>query len=384
MDKFTSKENIIMMYNLIHEKYNIDNSFINEIKIHIIEIYDNKKYSNLNLTDLNNLLYNRCLSNLKREKLIGHVKDEVKNITVNTDLSYNQHQINEQTINNKLLDAIDALTLTVSDLQYKISNLQTSNSLNALSENQTEDYFIHLDSRNRDVAQYRDANYYKISFTTSATSTRGVIYNMPSLHSITSIELLDGNIPNFARYAGNNYIEPYLMLNIEEFRGDMYSTVNTGIDIFGKIYFDNSIHPDATYLNLIPNGSIKDFLSNKKTALTTLNGMTIKFLNYDGSLFDFSSYAPQISGVSTTGTPTTITTSISHNLQTGDRIYLQYFSTSNNDVFANRTEGHIATVTGATTFTIPVNITSVTTPSGYVIAAKYQNNLTFKVRAMTQ
>lgn len=98
-------------------------------------------------------------------------------------------------------------------------------------------------------------------------------------------------------------------------------------------------------------------------------------------------YAPVISGgstldvsasqsgtrqaVATTGTksitsvsvanPTTITTSAAHGYATGDKVVITGTNTS-----ATTVGTFTATVTGATTFTIPVNVTSVTTGTGSV------------------
>lgn len=65
-----------------------------------------------------------------------------------------------------------------------------------------------------------------------------------------------------------------------------------------------------------------------------------------------------ISSVSTAN-PTTITTSTAHGLTTGDIVNITGTNTS-----ASTLGSFVATVTGATTFTIPVNVTSVTTGTG--------------------
>ena len=67
-----------------------------------------------------------------------------------------------------------------------------------------------------------------------------------------------------------------------------------------------------------------------------------------------------ISGVSVAN-PTTITTSTAHGYATGDKVVITGTNTS-----ATTVGTFTATVTGATTFTIPVNVTSVTTGTGSV------------------
>jgi hypothetical protein len=62
-----------------------------------------------------------------------------------------------------------------------------------------------------------------------------------------------------------------------------------------------------------------------------------------------------VTGVSNTGNPCTITTAVNHNFTTGDEVELAGFDTI---VAINGL--HTITVTGATTFTIPENVTVVT------------------------
>ena len=81
-----------------------------------------------------------------------------------------------------------------------------------------------------------------------------------------------------------------------------------------------------------------------------------------------------------------MTVSEPHDLLDGDRVYIvQGFSNGNDIESAEVTDprGQIVTVTGATTFTIPVTLTAVGS-GGFVIVAKRQHNLVFSIKQLSE
>lgn len=89
----------------------------------------------------------------------------------------------------------------------------------------------------------------------------------------------------------------------------------------------------------------------------------------------YSDYSSNISSIST-GNPATVTTATAHGLADGMKVAF------NSSVDAQTASGYLqgawytATVTGANTFTIPVNVTVAGTAVGAVLAATHDNGLT--------
>lgn len=161
-----------------------------------------------------------------------------------------------------------------------------------VGETREFDYYIIIDSKDRDINKNPNPNDFVIEFSPSSGS------NSPSngyidrgLGNIASIELLDVMILDTSLLAdssdssGSSY--PYLLLNIDELGGNYFGTNNNLTKSFAIL--KNYTKTDSyKYYSLL--GDTSD-MSTKKVFNPRINltRLTVQILKPDGTLFDFGS-----------------------------------------------------------------------------------------------
>ena len=197
------------------------------------------------------------------------------------------------------------------------------------------EFFINIDSRDRDVFANPDANRYTMDLLVAAGKTAGFVSDIDQrqVKDVVEVRLVEAVMPNIFTNSLPNFQQPYLYIDIDEFPGEMYTSSVLGRRIFGRMKFELSSLPVPTisFVNMETDSCVRKWwykdprqeYQNNQTPLAKLDRMTINILDYDGSLFDFGEDSLDIINVTSVGNKTRIETPTPHNLATNDLVYLK-------------------------------------------------------------
>lgn len=143
----------------------------------------------------------------------------------------------------------------------------------------THEYYLTVDSRDRDRTRYPNTNEYRIELNPSDMYTGGTPGKL--YKNIESIELVSCCVPN-----RNNVLdEQYLLLNIDELQNPIYDTSNRNHknSIFKLVFRE-----DTTHIFTYHDKDLSTIVSRYyQVPLAKLSSLTIRFKKYDGTNFDF-------------------------------------------------------------------------------------------------
>jgi hypothetical protein len=250
----------------------------------------------------------------------------------------------------------------------------------------TQEYVVVLDSRLRDVQLSPFANSYKMNLTQLINRQYGFVREFENgITNVISIELLQCSIPNIIRDSTLQFYEPYIYLDIKEITGIVRTPIDDPSHVFTHLYYENkdSIR-NIPHLTMIASTTKKEY--PESNPLNKLNSLTITYHNFHGELYDFGNDAPKISNV-LNGPSTIFTTFEPHGLSTSDRVYIRGFITGNDtyDKIVTQAKGWIVAVNSLNTFEIQYDSTGMPVPAafGNALIAKFQNNLSLRIKAFT-
>ena len=161
-----------------------------------------------------------------------------------------------------------------------------------VSEDREFNYYIIIDSKDRDYTKNPNPNNFVIEFSPSSgpdAPTSGYIDR--GLGNIISIELLDVMVLNTSSLSDSSDAGdasyPYLLLNIDELGGNYLGT-NTNLTKSFAILKDYSVTDSYKYYSML--GDASD-MSTKKVFNPRINltRLTVQILKPDGELFNFGS-----------------------------------------------------------------------------------------------
>lgn len=228
---------------------------------------------------------------------------------------------------------------------------------------------ITLDSRRRELADPDPSSRPTIrwSFYNDSRIEQGSFNGLGTIRDIVSIE--PGTI-YFPKDEAENLVNEYnqVSMYIHEF-SEQASIINEKVRYHFLFNIENAALNATGSLERVK--LVPAFEDNATTYLdrpiTTLNKLTISFAAPAERVSFGYDRDTNVTSI-TAANPAVITTSITHGLSSGDLVYFEDFTTAapavDGAIIAtmNREEGHIITVTGATTFTVAVNTSSTTTP----------------------
>jgi len=275
----------------------------------------------------------------------------------------------------------------------------------AKQTNNYREFYVHIDSRDRDVFAFPSASRYSIDLLAAAGKASGFVSDLEQrqVRDVVEVSLVEAILPNIFITSLPNYKQPYIFMDIDEFDGELYATSIAGKRLFGKLRFELTSLPvpAITFVNMKCESCIRkwwykdprDEYQNNQTPFPKLDKMTINLLDYNGELFNFGQDSFSITNVASVGTKTQITTATSHNLTTNDLIYLKNIFNPpaplgdgliNNDL--TRSQGFLVdAVISGTVFSIDFNSSSLgpfTLDTATVLKAALQHSLTFLVRSI--
>ena len=282
-----------------------NNLIVNDIQKETKIQHNDINKSNYNSASINNtgpkyipeISKKRTFGNLIYNKLIESFNNIKKNHITEYEID---HLIKKYSIisDNGIIDKseiglfIKELKNTIKDNSNKEQDLIIQE--NSLFEKDTKDidYFISIDSSDRDKNLWKNPAYYRINFgpdnnlfnsnsNNSYKPTKGYINR--TFNNIKSIELIEVIIPkSLDEDATDLFVYPYLILEIEEF-GSMYEGTNDITNrAFARLNFDKIIGNYRYFKPESDNKIVKFF--NPRIAL---NKITIKLTKPDGSLINF-------------------------------------------------------------------------------------------------
>ena len=161
-----------------------------------------------------------------------------------------------------------------------------------VSEDREFNYYIIIDSKDRDYTKNPNPNNFVIEFSPSSgpdAPTSGYIDR--GLGNIISMELLDVMVLNTSSLSDSSDAGdasyPYLLLNIDELGGNYLGT-NTNLTKSFAILKDYSVTDSYKYYSML--GDASD-MSTKKVFNPRINltRLTVQILKQDGELFNFGS-----------------------------------------------------------------------------------------------
>lgn len=246
----------------------------------------------------------------------------------------------------------------------------------------TKTYFIHTDTRNRNVRQWKSSNRYRFDFVAIDDSeySRSLVYDLIKLKNIIEIKLISSTFSNFSLLTEQNQEAPYLFIDLDEIEGNNYPTFQYGHRVFGRLQNVESRTVLNRFVNLETSGCIRNY--SIRQPLDSLASLTINLLDLAGNPFNFGPDGLSITDASLND-PTEITLNMDHDIVSGDRVYITGFVNciKKEREAINNPSGHIVTVTSPTQFTIPVLITE-SGVGGFVLVAKRQHSFLWSIKTI--
>jgi hypothetical protein len=215
--------------------------------------------------------------------------------------------------------------------------------------------YIMLDTKYRTLSESGTTRF-SWNYVSTINATQGTVNSVETISNIISMKVLPIRIPNVASFTANGFKR--ITMLIDEFSSQAFVAQEGR-----RFHFDFKVSTDTPWLDLNPyemNEGI--FVFNKP--FTVVNTISVSFANPVQPL-TFSS--DRITSTTNYANPTVITTESAHGLTTGDYVIIEGFKTSDDTTYnsyvsaMNTLSGLVATVTGATTFTVPVNLTPLQT-----------------------
>ena len=215
--------------------------------------------------------------------------------------------------------------------------------------------YILLDTKYR-ILDSDGTKKYSWNISLTLNNTQGVTNSLNELKNITSIKVLPFRIPNHT-----DFLTEFrrITLLIEELVSQSFiGQESRRFHFVFKTAADTITY--TNWLDLDPYEMNEGVYTFNKP-FTLINKITISFAN---PLESLTFLTDRYDSTTNFGNPATITTIASHGLVTGDKVIFEGFISSNPNRTSivinnlNRVTGFIATVTGLTTFTIPVNLTT--------------------------
>jgi hypothetical protein len=300
----------------------------------------------------------------------------------NTDVSPQELSVTDLLMN--LNDRIQTLV--------DLTNAQYNKNATGVKDDLHNQYFIHINSLNRDPTSYTDPSNYKFTLQqTQVGQTRGYVRNLPQLKNIITIELISCTVPNFYKNNSiNGFATPFMYLKIDEIEGDVYSSFYD-FRPFAKLEFRPEQTTTSSDFLLVDTENYKYVkVYSDSSAFSSLNSLTFTFVDQAGNNFDFGNDAIAITSISAAN-PTVVTTSTAHGLQKGDLIFIVgHISTGGTTTqqttanqFLNSASGvQVNSVTSSTTFTISFNNQAGGGATGMILIGRLQNDLTLRITTL--
>ena len=270
------------------------------------------KYEPINFNNIGkfNNSYNQQNPNIyiaeigDKRRLSNIIFDSLKK-TYNTYQNLNEyeilHIINSLNINNNkwskdnTKDFVKELKKKINESQnIKInnSNIEENNSYNIIQENELFerntkeiDYYITIDSNDRDKDKWDNPNLYQIIFGPTNDPEKKNGYINQSFNNVQCVELIEAIIPRKTNSGTDYETLPYILLEISEL-GNVYQGTNDYLrKTFSQLTFDKVIG-NYRYCTFSDNTKIKKIFNPR----IALNKMTLKFLKPNGEIYDFGNY----------------------------------------------------------------------------------------------
>ena len=207
-----------------------NNTFNSNNDIHIAEIGDKRKLSNMIYVSINRSYQH--LSNKIDEYQIYHI---LNNINID-DNKWSKNDTIKFVEEFKKIINTEAETENVTENNHSIQD-------NGLFERNAKeiDYYITIDSNDRDTEKWGNANFYEIIFvpTNDQEKNKGCINQ--SFNNIQTVELIEAIIPKNTKNGTNFNTLPCILLEIPEL-GSVYQGTNGYLrKTFSQLVFDTTV-----------------------------------------------------------------------------------------------------------------------------------------------
>lgn len=394
----------------------IDKPFVHEVLELMKCIHKSRPNWQMNLAELNTSTVQNVVKNLQcGDKISSYTEQDVTQIQPSIDAKPPNYLYDVKYVPKQSFP-------TFSEIQQKLPMTDTAIATSILQQDklspttlyqtakQTHNYrefFVTIDSRDRDVFANPRANRYSMDLLVGSGKTSGFISDIDQrqVKDVVEVNLVSAIMPNVFKTVLPSYQQSYLYMDIDEFPGEMYTSSVLGKRIFGKLEFDIDSLPlssSISFVNMVTNSCVRKWwykdprqeYQNNQTPLSKLDKMTINLLDYDGQLYDFGEDSLDVISVTSVGTKTRIETPTPHNLATNDLIYLKNIvnppppiGDGQVNTSLNRVRGFLVdAVISATEFDINLNTSTTAIPFGLdtakMLKANLQHSLTFMIRSI--
>lgn len=386
----------------------IDKVFVQEVLELMKCIHKSRPNFEMNLAELNTATVRNVVKNVQcGDKISSYIEPEppkIQSTSINVkppNYLYDIKYIAKPEGKPIRTDTAVATSILQNDKNTPITLYKTAKQTHNYRE-----FFINIDSRDRNVFANPNVNRYTIDLLVGAGRSSGYVSDIDQrqVKDVVEIRLVKAIMPNIFINSLPNYQQPYLYIDIDEIPGEMYTSSVLGRSIFGKIDFDLGSLPIPTisFVNMVTDQCVRKWwykdprqeYQNNQTPLAKLDKMTINLLDYDGNPFNFGEDSLDIISVTPVGVKTRLQTPTPHNLATNDLIYLKNIFNPdppvgdgqlNTDI--NRAAGYLVdAVISATELDINLNISTIALPfqldTAKLLKGNLQHSLTFRVHAI--
>tara|TARA_Y100000991_G_scaffold213503_1_gene199337 strand:- start:1415 stop:2761 length:1347 start_codon:yes stop_codon:yes gene_type:complete len=147
------------------------------------------------------------------------------------------------------------------------------------------EYYVTIDSNDRDKEKWKDPNNYQIIFGPTSDSGKNIGYINQIFNNVQSVELIEAIIPRKTKNGTNYDTLPYILLEIPEL-GSVYQGTNDFLrKTFSQLVFDNVVG-NYRYCSFSNKKKINKFFNPR----IALNRLTIQFLKPNGEFYNFGDY----------------------------------------------------------------------------------------------
>jgi hypothetical protein len=223
--------------------------------------------------------------------------------------------------------------------------------------------YLYLDSRYRTL-DTNGTTQFTWDHVNNLTRQQGSVNTVGIIQDIISMKVYPVRLP-YTSSADNDYKRITMLVN--EFAAQSFIAHENR-----RFHFMFNVENNNQWMELTASDNNDGEFKFTKP-VTKLDSITVSFGSpTEPVIFDTDRMNASIT---TIGFPTIITTVLDHNLQTGDRIYIDTFSTKSliNDQniinSVNNSSGHIIIVTSQTEFSIPIDTSPIITPLTGTISA---------------
>lgn len=392
----------------------IDKPFVHEVLELMKCIHKSKPNWQMNLAELNTATVQNVVKNLQcGDKISSYIEPEATQIQPTIDAKPPNYLYDVKFVPKQEFSVVKKGTLGITDTAISTNILQQDSSAQTVlyrTAKQTHNYrefFVTIDSRDRNVFANPTASRYSMDLLVGTGKTSGFVSDIDQrqVKDVVEVSLVGAIMPNIFKNSLPTYQQPYLYIDIDEFPGEMYTSSALGKRIFGKMEFiidSQSGSTNISYLNMNTSNCVRKWwykdprleYQNNQTPLAKLDKLTINILDYDGSLFNFGEDSLNIISSTPVGTKTRLETPTPHNLATNDLVYLKNIFNPpppigdgqlNPDM--TRAGGFLVdSVISATEFDINFNTSTIAQPftldTAKLLKANLQHSLTFMIRAI--